>query len=438
MEIISGMLKSIYNVMGYQHYDPNKEYKRIPYLVELQENGVNLFCNTLTLEIIQADNEEWESQKDFLVKHWFLVPAGVDPATISYMMRQTHRSRYGRKSTSGLERATILTTTDCNARCSYCYESGCRKRTMTMETAEDVAEYIAAHANKEQLTLKWFGGEPLCNAGAINLICQYLWEHGVEYASEMVTNGLLLNQHSIGQIQRLWRLSRVQVTLDGTKDRYEQIKAYHGVSGAYETVLNNIEMLLQADIRVDVRLNLSVDNYDDLVVLAGELKNRYAKYRDLIMVYAHTLFEGNGYSLTEDERKRTYGQELELRQILADAGIGRKIGIPRIRHTHCMADDGCSVVILPGGELGLCEHHCDDEYIGTIYDAGRKQDVIMSWKELQEDMPECASCFWRPACSRLKKCPGKTECTGAWREYLYQKAQIMMRNAYRKYLREAR
>lgn len=440
MRIISGMFKSIYHALGNQRYDQAETYKKSPYLVEDQQGGSTLLCNTLTREIIcVADRENEETLKKFLVEHWYLLPESADPGTVCYLLMQQHWNQYGPRPADGLQLVTILTTTECNARCWYCYETGCKKRTMTKETALDVAQFIESHCSRQKLMLKWFGGEPLCNAEAIDHICGSLQDHGIGYTSMMVTNGLLLDQHSIDKIQQLWHLSTVQITLDGTKEEYERIKSYKGLPDAYERVLNNIETLLKAGIHVDVRLNLSLENYEDLEMLSNHLAERFGAYGGApLVVYSHSLFEGESFSLTDEQRRKLYRQNIALQKLLGQHGLGRKSGLPKIAHTHCMADDGCSVVVLPGGELGLCEHHCDDGYIGTIYDTEWDQELIQRWKENEPETSECSECFWHPACSRLKYCPGKSPCTEAWRDYVKERARAAMETAYKRSQRRER
>lgn len=50
---------------------------------------------------------------------------------------------------------TILTTTDCNARCFYCYELGRSRIPMSEQTAHEIADYISA----PKVNIHWFGGE---------------------------------------------------------------------------------------------------------------------------------------------------------------------------------------------------------------------------------------------------------------------------------------
>lgn len=421
MKIVSGMFKSVHNIMGYQQYDMRSEYVPIPYLIQERAGDGTLILNTLTREVIFLSEGEWEEEpiKKLLAEHWYLIPAETDAGSLAYLFRHCHNHRYGKK-LGKFQLVTVFTTTECNARCHYCYEAGCHKRTMTERVAMDVAKFIEARA-APGLHLKWFGGEPLCNPSAIDTICKYLQEHGVEYDSSMVTNGYLIGQHNAGQLLSLWRLSRVQVTLDGTEENYNRIKGYAISGNPFGQVIRNIGYLLGLGVRVDIRLNLSMDNYEDLNDLTDMLLEQFGKYRGLVNVYSHPLFECGVFQPTEEERALLYDRYIALQDRIAEYGIGRRPGIPRIRYTNCMADDGVSTVILPGGELSLCEHHCDDEFYGTIYSDEYDQDVIQRWREPEWELQECADCALYPMCIRLEKCPGKIKCNADHRRLRYHR-----------------
>lgn len=62
---------------------------------------------------------------------------------------------------------TIIPTTNCNARCFYCYESCYDKETMTDETISGLSEYITENI-KGPFVLDLYGGEPLLCVDKIN------------------------------------------------------------------------------------------------------------------------------------------------------------------------------------------------------------------------------------------------------------------------------
>ena len=61
----------------------------------------------------------------------------------------------------GIENYTILTTTNCNARCFYCYESNLPHINMEETTAKRLVEYMIENKESNTLRRHWFGGEPL-------------------------------------------------------------------------------------------------------------------------------------------------------------------------------------------------------------------------------------------------------------------------------------
>ncbi len=160
---------------------------------------------------------------------------------------------------------TIFTTTDCNARCFYCFEKNAARIPMSPGSAEKTAGFIAGHCGGNEVSISWFGGEPLYNMEAIDIICRGLRERGIPFNSKIVSNGYLFDREIIGRAKVDWELRSVQITLDGTEDVYNKAKAYiyKGVN-AFRRVIGNIHLLLDAGIAVDIRLNIDTYNADNL------------------------------------------------------------------------------------------------------------------------------------------------------------------------------
>ena len=98
-----------------------------------------------------------------------------------------------------------------------------------------------------------------------------------------------------------------------------------------------------------------------------------------------------------------------------------------------MADSGNAVTILPNGEIGLCEHFSETEFIGHIDRKGFDQSVVNSWKERTPEIPECATCFYYPECVQLKKCPNTCICFEHRRRELRRKTEQEMPNEYHRW-----
>ena len=293
---------------------------------------------------------------------------------------------------------TVMTTMDCNARCYYCYEAGRARKTMTEKTAHDAAAYIARISKGKPVRLQWFGGEPLLNSDAIRIITGDLRAMNVPFRSTMTSNGSLLDRETAKEAVERWNLEKVQITLDGTKERYLKAKAYTDRDPeVYERVLQNIDGALSEGIEVTVRLNASKDNVSDLMDLVDELGGQFGG-RKGFSVYASPLLG----TVQEEPFRKTFG---ELTGKLKANGFLKLTPIRRTFRTFtCMADNPGHEVITPDGNITRCEHVSETDVVGSIYSDERDEAVIQSWQEETEPSEACPTCPLLPECNRLKKC----------------------------------
>lgn len=297
-------------------------------LAQPVEGGVLVF-HTLTRALLLLTPEEYAAPDNLpeLRDGWFRVPQEMNDQKYADQVRFIRRTMH--KKPKHITNYVIFTTTDCNARCFYCYEMGRSRIPMSAETAHKAADYIAAHCGGEKVRIQWFGGEPLFNKAVIDIICNDLVAKGVEYHSTMISNGYLFDDATVKQAVELWKLKRIQITLDGTEDMYNRSKAFIYKDGPspYQVVLANIERLLDAGISVGIRLNMDNHNAENLMLLADELYARFAG-RKRFFVYSHTLFEFSGNQSArvraEEERRQLYEKQTQLRQKLEKYGIGQK------------------------------------------------------------------------------------------------------------------
>lgn len=411
----------------------------IRYCLPLQTADGILLFHTLTREMLLLTPEEYADALTcaYLREHWFVVPETLCEKELVELVRWVKKTLH--KSPKEITNYTILTTTDCNARCFYCYERGCTKVSMDPETARKTVAYIKAHCGSKRVKLCWFGGEPLVNFPVIDQICQGLRTEGVEFESQMISNAYLFDDDIIAKAVDSWKLRAVQITLDGTEAVYNRSKAFIYRDGsAYQVVTGNIARLLDAGLTILIRLNMDLNNAEDLLVLADELAVRFPNQKRL-RVYANLLFdtqdpEGTRYSREEWERLYTSLHGLEqklLRHGLSNAGHRRlRRDLPM---SHCMADNGNAVVIVPDGHIGLCEHYTESEFIGHIDSSEFDRDMVASWRERRETLPECGDCFYYPECVNLKKCNGSPKCCDYIRQTILAKTHQAMENEYRRW-----
>ena len=373
------------------------------------EEGVLLY-STLTLELVLVPaalvpglEQPEGALREALRERWFLVPPDLDEHALVRELRQTLRVM--EPPAPWIRKYTVLTTTACNARCAYCFESRWEPRTMSLETADRVADYMLAHSAGHPFQIDWFGGEPLVNRRVMDRICARLTEAGAVFRSGMTTNGYLLDPETAAADVALWRLNACQITLDGREAAYNRIKnyVYPGVN-AYRRVLGNVHALAAAGVKVLLRMNFDLSNLEEIRLLTEELIGEFRGEAN-VGATAIVLYEDEDAPRSPEERAALQSARLELMARLEAGGLGRPGRLPRALLFHmCMADSGDMVTILPDGELGLCEQHNREHLIGSIDGDGPDEAAMEAARALWPEIPACGDCPLYPGCIRLRLC----------------------------------
>jgi len=408
MQIIIPTTPLIDQIIGPQKRADGQRYRLMTYVVQQPVDDGLLLYNTLTCSMVLLTPDEAAditAQRE-LIDRWFLVPQDYDDQKACREIRQMASLLMPAAQT--INKYTILTTTDCNARCFYCYEKGTKPITMTAETASKVVRYIVAHRGDEEIKLKWFGGEPLVNAKVIDQICTELSQQGVPFSSEIISNGYLMDADLVQRAKELWKLQWVQITLDGTAKTYNRVKAYvyQGVN-AFERVLQNIGLLTAVGIQVNIRLNVDKHNIGEMAELVELLYQRFG-VNEHLSVYSHELFGER----TPEDNAELFALRMQLKQQIIACGYDNKRRLQKdIKLNRCMADKDGSVVIAPDGHLGKCEHYFDRELFGHIDSEERDEAILRKFKEPPAEIEACTTCFFYPQCYRLVMCPSDFGCT---------------------------
>ena len=444
MRTILNMAESLAGLLKPQQFREDERYRLMHFVVSQPVEGGLLLYHVMTKALVLLDAEEAKSLEDAhssipeLVAQWFLVPFNHDDRKLAMEVRMVGKMLENPART--IKNYTILTTTDCNARCFYCYEKGRSRIPMSDGIAEQTAAFMVKHSGGEKVSIRWFGGEPLYNKKAITRICTLLGEAGIEYRSSMVSNGLLFDDETVAEAIQVWKLHKVQITLDGTEEVYNRVKNFvDPVGSPFQRVFGNIRRLVDAEVRVNIRLNIDRHNAEDLFTLAEQLGEAFGG-NSLVNVYSHSLFEecapGASVKHSDSQRKELFNTQMRLGMRLRELGLSRpsKLG-HSIKLNRCMADNDSSVVILPDGHVGKCEHYSDSDWFAHVSEEYRDESVLEGFKALRPELDYCAECPCYPDCFRLVKCEETAHCYPEEREeklagirqqmlYLYQDHEV--------------
>ena len=275
---------------------------------------------------------------------------------------------------------------------------------MSPTVARDVAAYLIRMSGEEKLKLTWFGGEPLYNREAIEIICDELKKVNKPFRSTMVSNGYYLDPETAKSAYHDWNLKTIQITIDGTKEVYQRTKAYQERNpNAYERVLNNVRGAIDAGLMVRIRMNMDGNNAEDLFRLADELRGRFDGCKRIVgecSLLQELAGKVGAFSSEEEAARKCW----ELQKKLDVQWPGPVKMLPReLPYNCCMADNDACEVILPDGNVGRCERLDLPNVVGSIYSAERDLEQVKAWKETIS-FPECSTCPCYPQCINLRQC----------------------------------
>lgn len=419
MQIIKKAKSSTQKLLGSQKIK-DTDYRLMKYTLIQNKGDDLLLYNVITGELVSLNKEESElmgklpcgpSEKySELIEKYFLVPVDYDEKRTVGQLRKILSAMESKKEITGY---TILPTTYCNARCFYCYECGYEHIHMSEETAHRAVDYMIEHSKEKKISIGWFGGEPLVGERIISLISKELTDKGKEFSSSMISNGALFDEELVKKAVDLWKLTNVQITIDGTEDIYNKVKDYISFKGSpYKRVLNNICLLSKAGIRVSIRINLGFHNEDDTEKLIEELSEYFREYENVSM-YVHELFDNEGVNpkaYTEEENNHLTRRVIELNEYIEEKGKYKAgTGLPSLTIRHCMADGDGSVIIQPDGGLSKCEHYNEGDEFGNIYTGERVGEKLKEWKTYTE-LEKCGECPLYPSCRLIARCPDALKC----------------------------
>lgn len=385
-----------------QKTQPGVSYVPSQFVLPFSHNEKQYVFHVFTKQLIEGtipDSAHMGEGFDDLIKAMFLVPEGKDECayyeSVARMMRL-----YGQK--KGVPTYTIMPTLGCNARCVYCYEEGRKPVRMTPEIVEQTIRYLLKTRSKEEITISWFGGEPLLCPDIIDHICDRLREENVSFQSIMVTNGSLITPGIIEKMLARWNLKRLQISLDGAEQDYIARKRYYADSDQYHTVLHTIGQLSEAGIRVAVRVNVDEDNWQGIPQLLDDM-DRFVGHKENVTVYFSPLMN-----------VRAGENDLAMWKKITDAApLVNKAGFRPLAHlrsfmkfraNRCMADGGCEV-IGPDGSLYPCEHCPPESRFGDIFNGTTDAQARYEFCRTDRTREKCRKCVFLPDCTSFASCP---------------------------------
>lgn len=366
MEII----KKCSELVTPQKYNKDIKYKVSKYTIVRQCRDYKIAFSTLSNCCVIYKKEEEKELKQFLVENCFLIPANLDDFEVAKRIKDSMSDAIlsNSKLDTGHSRYVVYTTMDCNARCYYCFEGpeDISRDYMTPEIAADTANFIIKdYSGNEQLSINWYGGEPLLNQEPIDIISQKLHENNIDFRTGIITNGTLIDSSKIDIYKNVWKVNNFQIAIDGTDEEYRKSKRFIDDSlENLEKLLDNIECLLENEIEVTVRLNIGLQNESELSALIDILADRFKKYSSLFIVQLAPIYQlqtSRPFEINEinDRLAKQYCAKFEKPFLNKE--------LPTVKNMKCTVDQNITLGIKANGEIVPCTRPDKNYELGSIY-----------------------------------------------------------------------
>lgn len=369
------------------------------------------------------------------------VPDFIESSDQLCMQEPSHNSRY--------ISATLVVTTACNLRCSYCYEANEGPRPtplfMRMRLAKKIVDSVIDQSYKDKLGARFyfFGGEATLALPLIMKTVPYIKDQAqsrhVESRCLMTTNAVMSDPVASWVIANFEGLT---VSLDGIRDVHNTQR-----SNSFNRVIRTLDGWYEADCKkLQIRMTVSADGVSRLPQSADFIANRYPG----VTIHVEPVI-GLGKA-KELVRPPDYDEFFD--RLLESIDIARKYGsklTTGILRTHGNKTGFCSAssggrIFLPDGTIATCPRlalspdplsvkhfrlgHIDVE-TGLINLSNEQRTNSELLKTA--NIPECQNCFARQNC--LGDCPAnKSAMQGSsfWEEPSYRCEAI--KRFYAKYL----
>lgn len=306
---------------------------------------------------------------------------------------------------------------DCNLRCEYCFaqqgDFGGERCIMTPETGKKAIDFlIERSANREQLELDFFGGEPLMAWDTVVQTVEYARsiekQHGKRFRFTITTNGILLDDEKIDYINR--EMSNCVLSLDGRREVTDRIRKTINGKSCFDIIVPKFQKLVQNRGTKDYYVRATFTKYnldftDDILAM-----------RDLgfVQLSAEPVVTDPSmpYAINEEDLPRVFSEYDKLCDVMAnrtedkfnffhfmvDLNAG-PCAIKRLRGCGCGND---YVAVEPHGDIYPCHQFVGIEQwkMGNLYDGTFNDDIKTYFSKVHVYSKEgCRSCWAKFFCS---------------------------------------
>lgn len=362
-----------------------------------------LLYNAMSGALAKLSKEAWEAREtdvsvsDTLKKQGFFVDEDVDELALCKF--KYYQGMFAHKDFVVM----IAPTMQCNFDCPYCFEGEYKRAGLMDDTVEDALVAVMTAHKKKKIHITWYGGEPLLGFKRMLSISHRLAKEAVDYESHILTNGSLLSEEKIAQLDIL-HLNTVQISMDGVASDHDKRRCYKNGTPSFQHIIANLSLLLErTDVKVNVKVALDKQNaggYDELKAFLSERFSSYMKSGQLYVSCSHVLdktgFDACGLCYTREELFQNGISCLEAGRENPWFSL-----VPQPARA-CMFRQPFSLNVDSEGYM----YHCMEQFGNPRYRIGNIKNKFVNFSRLAQGMfakdpfddPECRNCKVLPLC----------------------------------------
>ncbi len=207
----------------------------------------------------------------------------------------------------------------CNFNCIYCYEDHSQKNRMGTYEQNVIKKFIEKH-NLDELSVDYFGGEPLLNSKFIiefnTLIIKYATLNSIKFTSSMTTNGYLLTKDLLINLLEA-KINNYQISLDGSEEDHNRLRPLANGNETYNKIYNNLieisNLPEKYSFMIIIRINFNESNsqQNKQELLLSKLKSGLNNDKRFV-INPHTIVNWKQEKDSELYISKNKGNEIEI------------------------------------------------------------------------------------------------------------------------------
>lgn len=297
---------------------------------------------------------------------------------------------------------TIAPTTMCNMKCSYCFEK-IEKTRMSEEVIKAIIDFFYKQIETKKIkevSVTWFGGEPLLGVDIIQKISKEFLvicdKYGIDYKAKIITNGILLTEEVANFLVKECKVSDAQITVDGLSNIHNSRRIYE-LGNGFEIIMNNI-LSCKKIINIQIRINIDSDNIEETYKLIDYLADQ-DDLKEEVYVYIAKV-EGD---LDECFTSKQYSKHhVDLLDYLKKKKFYYSINrtFPNPSAVSCGSITNNNFVIDSLGNIYTClsQTGCIEKRIGDVFNGVDVNNNYSEWLNVEYN-DQCNRCSFLPICN---------------------------------------